>query len=61
MTGRAGFVHQVLHDDDLKAHPVPEDCEYYVCGPPMMLRAVLGMLDNLGVDPDNIFFDDFGT
>lgn len=60
-TGQTGFIHQVLYEAYLKDHPAPEDCEYYVCGPPMMLRAVLGMLDNLGVDPDNIFFDDFGS
>jgi Na+-transporting NADH:ubiquinone oxidoreductase subunit F len=55
-----GFIHQVLHDHYLKDHPAPEDCEYYICGPPMMLQAVLNMLDNLGVEPENIFFDDFG-
>ena len=59
-TGRTGFIHDVLYEDYLKDHPAPETCEYYVCGPPMMLRAVLGMLDDLGVDPENIFYDDFG-
>ncbi len=58
--GRTGFIHDVVHDDYLKRHPAPEDCEYYLCGPPMMIKAVRRMLDNLGVDPDNIFFDDFG-
>ncbi|MFB3149392.1 MAG: NADH:ubiquinone reductase (Na(+)-transporting) subunit F, partial [Alphaproteobacteria bacterium] len=58
--GRTGFIHDVLLDDYLKEHPAPEDCEYYLCGPPMMIKAVRRMLDNLGVDPDNIFFDDFG-
>jgi Na+-transporting NADH:ubiquinone oxidoreductase subunit F len=58
--GRTGFIHDVLLDDYLKNHPAPEDCEYYLCGPPMMIKAVRRMLDNLGVDPDNIFFDDFG-
>jgi Na+-transporting NADH:ubiquinone oxidoreductase subunit F len=60
-TGKTGFIHQVLYEDYLKDHSAPEDCEYYICGPPMMIRAVQGMLDNLGVDPDNIFFDDFGS
>ncbi len=58
--GRTGFIHDVLFEDYLKDHPAPEDCEYYLCGPPMMIKAVRNMLDNLGVDPDNILFDDFG-
>ena len=60
-TGYTGFIHQVLHDEYLKNHPAPEDIEYYICGPPMMLQAVLKMLDNLGVEPENIAFDDFGS
>jgi len=59
-TGRTGFIHDVLYKDYLKDHPTPDECEYYVCGPPVMLRAVLNMLDNLGVDAENIFYDDFG-
>ena len=59
-TGYTGFIHQVLHDHYLKDHPAPEDCEYYICGPPMMLQAVRKMLDSLGVEPENIAFDDFG-
>lgn len=59
-TGSKGFIHQVLHDEYLKDHPAPEDCEYYICGPPMMLQAVLKLLDDLGVEPENIHFDDFG-
>jgi Na+-transporting NADH:ubiquinone oxidoreductase subunit F len=55
-----GFIHDVLYEDYLKTHPAPEDCEYYLCGPPMMIRALRNMLDNLGVDPDNVVFDDFG-
>lgn len=58
--GPTGFIHQVLHDNYLKDHPTPEDCEYYLCGPPVMNQAVLKMLDDLGVEPDNISFDDFG-
>ncbi|MBD3676432.1 MAG: NADH:ubiquinone reductase (Na(+)-transporting) subunit F [Planctomycetaceae bacterium] len=58
--GPQGFIHQVLLDEYLSKHPAPEDCEYYICGPPMMLQAVLNMLDNLGVEPENIAFDDFG-
>lgn len=59
--GPTGFIHRVLHDEYLGAHPAPEDCEYYLCGPPMMIRAVLAMLDGLGVERESIFFDDFGA
>ena len=59
-TGYTGFIHQVLLDNYLKNHPAPEDCEYYICGPPMMNDAVMKMLDDLGVEPENILFDDFG-
>ncbi|RKY94193.1 MAG: NADH:ubiquinone reductase (Na(+)-transporting) subunit F [Ignavibacteriae bacterium] len=58
--GYTGFIHQMLYDNYLKDHPAPEDCEYYLCGPPMMISAVTKMLDELGVEPDNILFDDFG-
>ncbi len=59
--GATGFIHEVLYESYLKDHPAPEACEYYLCGPPMMIKAVLEMLDNLGCDPENIFFDDFGV
>ncbi|GAB4339447.1 MAG: NADH:ubiquinone reductase (Na(+)-transporting) subunit F [Calditrichia bacterium] len=59
-TGPVGFIHQVLYENYLKNHPAPEDCEYYICGPPMMNAAVIKMLDSLGVEPENILFDDFG-
>ena len=58
--GLQGFIHQVLFDNYLKDHPAPEDCEYYMCGPPMMNAAVIKMLVDLGVERDNIFLDDFG-
>ncbi len=58
--GPVGFIHQILYDDYLKDHPAPEDCEYYLCGPPMMIDAVFKLLDNLGVERENIMFDDFG-
>ncbi len=58
--GKTGFIHQVLFDNYLKDHPAPEDCEYYLCGPPMMNKAVVDMLLNLGVEPENILLDDFG-
>ncbi|MCK5059324.1 MAG: NADH:ubiquinone reductase (Na(+)-transporting) subunit F, partial [Candidatus Aminicenantes bacterium] len=60
LEGYIGFIHQVLYDNYLKDHPAPEDCEYYICGPPLMLKAVIRMLDGLGVEPENIMFDDFG-
>ncbi|MDF1667138.1 MAG: NADH:ubiquinone reductase (Na(+)-transporting) subunit F [Planctomycetota bacterium] len=58
--GYTGFIHQVLFDNYLKNHPAPEDCEYYLCGPPMMNSAVIKMLEDLGVEPENILLDDFG-
>jgi Na+-transporting NADH:ubiquinone oxidoreductase subunit F len=51
----------VLYDNYLKPHPEPEEVEYYLCGPPLMLKACLGMLDDLGVPKENIAFDDFGS
>ena len=59
-TGPTGFVHEVALQRYLLQHPAPEDVEYYLCGPPPMLRACLEMLENLGVEPGSIFFDDFG-
>lgn len=59
--GSVGFIHQVLYENYLKNHPEPEDCEYYICGPPAMLNAVLNLLDSLGVPSENIAFDDFGS
>ena len=58
--GYVGFIHQVLYDNYLKDHPDPDEVEYYLCGPPMMNAAVLKMLDDMGVPPENIRFDDFG-
>ncbi len=58
--GLTGFIHQVLHDKYLEDHPAPEDCEYYICGPPLMLEACREMLDSLGVEPENVLYDDFG-
>jgi Na+-transporting NADH:ubiquinone oxidoreductase subunit F len=60
-SGPTGFIHEVVYDRYLKQHPAPEECEYYLCGPPMMSQAVLNMLDSLGVEPESIFFDDFGA
>jgi Na+-transporting NADH:ubiquinone oxidoreductase subunit F len=56
----AGFVHNVMYDTYLKDHKAPEDIEYYMCGPGPMSAAVVNMLDNLGVAPENILYDDFG-
>ena len=58
--GYTGFIHNVLHDEYLEDHPAPEDCEYYLCGPPVMNSAVISMLEDLGVERENIFLDDFG-
>jgi len=59
-TGLTGFIHNVLYEQYLKNHPAPEDCEFYMCGPPMMNAAVIQMLTDLGVEPENIMLDDFG-
>jgi Na+-transporting NADH:ubiquinone oxidoreductase subunit F len=59
-TGYTGFIHQILYENYLKKHPEPDEVEYYLCGPPMMNAAVFKMLDDLGVPPANIAFDDFG-
>ncbi|MBY6082764.1 MULTISPECIES: NADH:ubiquinone reductase (Na(+)-transporting) subunit F [Ruegeria] len=59
-TGLTGFVHEVLYQEYLSKHPEPEDCEYYMCGPPVMNEAVIDMLDSQGVDAENIMLDDFG-
>ena len=59
-TGYTGFIHNVLYENYLKDHPAPEDCEFYMCGPPMMNAAVINMLLDLGVERENIMLDDFG-
>ena len=59
-TGLTGFIHNVLYDNYLNEHEAPEDCEFYMCGPPPMTAAVINMLHDLGVEPDNILLDDFG-
>ena len=59
-TGHTGFIHQVLLDNYLKDHPSPDEVEYYLCGPPMMIEACKKMLDDLGVEQESILFDDFG-
>ena len=58
--GPTGFIHNVLYENYLKDHPAPEDCEFYMCGPPVMNAAVIKMLTDLGVERDSIFLDDFG-
>ncbi|MDG1255250.1 MAG: NADH:ubiquinone reductase (Na(+)-transporting) subunit F [Glaciecola sp.] len=58
--GMTGFIHLVLLENYLKDHPAPEDCEFYMCGPPMMNAAVINMLKDLGVEDENIMLDDFG-
>lgn len=58
--GYTGFIHNVLYENYLKNHEAPEDCEYYMCGPPVMNAAVIKMLKDLGVEDENILLDDFG-
>ena len=59
-TGYTGFIHNVLSENFIKNHPAPEDCEYYMCGPPMMNKSVMQTLLDSGVEPENIMLDDFG-
>ena len=59
-TGMTGFIHNVVYENYLKDHPAPEDCEFYMCGPPMMTQSVIAMLKDLGVEDENILLDDFG-
>lgn len=59
-TGYTGFIHNVLEEEFIKKHPAPEDCEFYMCGPPIMNKSVINMLINNGVEPENIMLDDFG-
>ena len=58
--GYTGFIHNVLFANYLKDHPAPEECEYYLCGPPAMNAAVIKMLEDHGVEPERIMLDDFG-
>ena len=59
--GDTGFIHQVAQDRYLAQHAAPETCEYYLCGPPLMVQSVLAMLDELGVAPESIHYDDFSS
>jgi len=59
--GATGFIHDVVLNSYLKSHPRPEACDYYLCGPPLMIKSILAMLDDLGVSPDDIHNDDFGA
>ncbi len=59
-SGYCGFIHNVVLNNYLREHPAPEECEYYLCGPPLMISAVLKMLEDLGVEPENILYDNFG-
>ncbi|MGX9356159.1 NADH:ubiquinone reductase (Na(+)-transporting) subunit F [Roseobacteraceae bacterium S113] len=58
--GYTGFIHNVLFEEYLKDHPAPEDCEFYMCGPPIMNQSVINMLIEMGVDREDIMLDDFG-
>ena len=58
--GYQGYVHKCMYDLYLKDHPAPEDCEYYLCGPPALMASVVKTLESIGVEPENIYYDDFG-
>lgn len=59
--GAVGFIHQIALERYLGTHPAPENCEFYLCGPPLMIAAVLNVLESLGVESSSIFNDDFGV
>ena len=59
--GDTGFIHQVAYERYLGRHPAPETCDYYLCGPPLMVQSVLAILDELGVTEEHIHYDDFGS
>jgi Na+-transporting NADH:ubiquinone oxidoreductase subunit F len=59
--GEVGFIHEILERQYLRNHASPERCEYYLCGPPLMIKAVLALLERYGVDRESIRFDDFGS
>lgn len=59
--GPTGFIHNLVFEQYLKDHPSPEEAEYYLCGPPLMSAAVVNMLEDLGVERQSIFYDDFGS
>ncbi|MBQ4487997.1 MAG: NADH:ubiquinone reductase (Na(+)-transporting) subunit F [Ruminobacter sp.] len=59
-TGYTGFIHNVLYENYLKNHKAPEDCEFYMCGPPMMTKSTIDMLHSIGVEDENILLDNFG-
>jgi len=59
--GYVGFIHKVIYDNYLNNHPEPEEIEYYLCGPKLMIDSAVAMLDSLGVPSENIMFDDFGS
>lgn len=58
--GYTGFIHNVVYENHLKNHEAPEDCEFYMCEPPIMNQSVIKMLKDLGVEDENILLDDFG-
>jgi len=58
--GYKGFIHNILYEEFIKKHPAPEDCEFYMCGPPIINTSVINMLLDNGVEPENIMLDDFG-
>jgi len=60
-SGQTGFIHTVLSEQFLKTHPNPQNCNYYLCGPPLMMQATIALLHDSGVTDEHIFADDFGV
>ena len=57
--GHIGFIHEVLYKNYLKNHPAPDEVDYYLCGPPAMIKAAMEMLNQSGIKEDHIVFDEF--
>jgi Na(+)-translocating NADH:ubiquinone oxidoreductase F subunit len=57
--GHTGFIHEVLLEQYLKTHASARSAEYYLCGPPMMIKACTRMLADIGVPPQQIAYDEF--
>jgi Na(+)-translocating NADH:ubiquinone oxidoreductase F subunit len=58
-SGHVGFIHEVALDKYLREHPHPESVEYYLCGPPMMIKACIRMLAEIDVPTHQIAYDEF--
>ena len=58
-SGLVGFIHEVVLEKYLRDHASPAAAEYYLCGPPLMIKACTRMLAELGVPAHQIAYDEF--